>query len=164
MVEQLLTMVEWGELDYLVVDLPPGTGDASLTLAQKIPLSGLVLVATPQDVALADASRAMAMFRQLKVPIIGIVENMSYFVCSGCDQRHDLFGRGGAARMAAKEGIDLLGEIPLDPSIRVGGDIGQPILVREPRSPQSAAFREIAGRVAAKISVMTFDHESAGAR
>jgi ATP-binding protein involved in chromosome partitioning len=164
MVEQLLTAVEWGELDYLVVDLPPGTGDASLTLAQKIPLSGLVLVATPQEVALADASRAMAMFRQMKVPIIGIVENMSYFVCSGCDQRHDLFGHGGAARMAAKEGIDLLGEIPLDPAIRIGGDTGQPILVKEPRSPQSAAFREMAGRVAARVSVMSFEQESAGAR
>jgi ATP-binding protein involved in chromosome partitioning len=164
MVEQFLSNVDWGELDYLVVDLPPGTGDASLTLAQKIPLSGLLLVATPQDVALADAGRALAMFRQLKVPVIGIVENMSYFVCSGCDQRHDLFGHGGAGRMAEKEQIDLLGEIPLDPSIRTGGDIGQPILVREPRSPQSAAFREIAGRVAAKVSVMSYERERAGTR
>jgi ATP-binding protein involved in chromosome partitioning len=104
------------------------------------------------------------MFRQMKVPIIGIVENMSYFVCSGCDQRHDLFGHGGVALLAEKQGIDLLGEIPLDPSIRAGGDNGQPILVKEPRSPQSTAFREIAGRVAAKVSVMTFEHESAGAR
>lgn len=164
MVRQLLSDVDWGELDYLVVDLPPGTGDASLTLAQAIPLSGLVLVATPQDVALADAGKALAMFRQLNVPIIGIVENMSYFVCSGCNERHDIFGHGGAARMAEREGIDLLGEMPLDPAIRSGGDIGQPILVKDPQSRQSEAFREIAGRVAAKVSVMSFERERAGAR
>jgi ATP-binding protein involved in chromosome partitioning len=164
MVQQLLSDVDWGELDYLVVDLPPGTGDASLTLAQVIPLSGLVLVATPQGVALADASKALAMFRQLNVPVLGIVENMSYFVCSNCDERHDIFGHGGAAGMAEQQSIDLLGEIPLDPSIRTGGDVGQPIMVSEPQSPQSAVFREIAGRVAAKVSVMTFENEAAAAR
>ena len=164
MVEQLLSDVVWGELDYLVVDLPPGTGDASLTLAQVIPLSGLLLVATPQDVALADAGKALAMFRQLNVPILGIVENMSYFVCSNCSERHDIFGHGGAGKMAEKQGIDLLGEVPLDPAIRAGGDRGEPILVKDPQSPQSEAFREIAGRVAAKVSVMAFNREEAPAR
>lgn len=154
MVEQLLTDVEWGELDYLVVDLPPGTGDASLTLAQAIPLSGLVVVATPQEVALADASKALAMFQQLNVPILGIVENMSYFLCPHCSERTEIFGHGGAHRMAEEHGVPLLGELPLDPVIRAGGDVGQPILVVAPESPISESFRGIAGQLAARISVL----------
>ncbi|MHB0871142.1 MAG: Mrp/NBP35 family ATP-binding protein, partial [Chloroflexota bacterium] len=134
MVEQLLTDVEWGELDYLVVDLPPGTGDASLTLAQAIPLSGLVVVVTPQQVAVADALKALSMFRQLNVPILGIVENMSYFVCSHCNERTDIFGEGGARRMAEENGVPLLGELPLDPKVRAGGDVGEPALVVDPHS------------------------------
>ncbi len=154
MVEQLLTQVDWGELDYLVVDLPPGTGDASLTLAQSIPLSGLVVVSTPQDVALADAIKALAMFMRLDVPILGVIENMSYFLCPHCNERTDIFGHGGASKMAEEHGIPLLGEIPIDPAIRAGGDVGQPVLVTNPSSPQSQAFREIAGRLAARISVL----------
>ncbi len=154
MVEQLLTDVEWGELDYLVVDLPPGTGDASLSLAQAIPLSGLVVVVTPQEVALADALKALAMFQRLEVPILGVVENMSYFLCPHCTERTDIFGHGGAHNMADERGIPLLGEIPLDPVIRSGGDSGQPILIADPQSPISEAFRKIAGQVAAKVSVL----------
>ena len=154
MVEQLLTDVEWGELDYLVVDLPPGTGDASLSLAQAIPLSGLVVVATPHDVALADAGKALAMFRRLDVPILGIVENMSYFLCPHCSERTDIFGHGGARGMAERLAVPFLGEIPLDPAIRAGGDVGRPILVVDPDSPLSQAFREIASRLAARVSVL----------
>lgn len=157
MVEQLLNDVEWGELDYLVVDLPPGTGDASLTLAQSIPLSGLVVVATPQEVALADASKAISMFQRLNVPILGMVENMSYFLCPHCNERTDIFGHGGAAAMAEKVGIPLLGEIPLDPAIRAGGDIGQPVLVVAPESPLATVFREIGGKLAAAISVQNLN-------
>lgn len=157
MVEQLLNDVEWGELDYLVVDLPPGTGDASLTLAQSIPLSGLVVVATPQEVALADASKAISMFQRLNVPILGMVENMSYFLCPHCNERTDIFGHGGAAAMAERVGIPLLGEIPLDPAIRAGGDIGQPVLVVAPESPLATVFREIGGKLAAAISVQNLN-------
>ncbi len=159
MVEQLLNDVEWGELDYLVVDLPPGTGDASLTLAQAIPLSGLVVVATPQDVALADASKAVSMFQRLNVPILGMVENMSYFLCPHCNQRTDIFGHGGAAEMAEEIGTPLLGEIPLDPVIRTGGDSGRPVLVDNPESPLAAVFREIGSRLAAAVSVRNLQEE-----
>ena len=154
MVEQLLTDVEWGELDYLVVDLPPGTGDASLTLAQSIPLSGLVVVVTPQEVAVADALKAVSMFEHLNVPILGIVENMSYFVCSHCGERTEIFGQGGALRIAEKHGVPLLGQLPLDPIVRAGGDTGQPVLVVNPESPVSEAFRKVAGQVAARVSVL----------
>ena len=153
MIEQLLTDVDWGELDYLVVDLPPGTGDASLTLAQTIPLTGLVVVATPQGVALADASKALAMFQRLQVPILGIVENMSYFLCPHCGERTDIFGHGGARGMAEEQKIPFLGEVPLDATIRAGGDVGEPILVKDPGSPLAQAFRDIAGKLAARISV-----------
>lgn len=160
MVEQLLTDVEWGELDYLVVDLPPGTGDASLTLAQAIPLSGLVVVVTPQQVAVADALKALSMFRRLNVPILGIVENMSYFVCSHCNERTSIFGEGGARRMAEENGVPLLGELPLDPKVRAGGDLGKPILIVDPHSPASESLREIAGRLAARISVLGAERSS----
>ena len=160
MIEQLLTDVEWGELDYLVVDLPPGTGDASLTLAQTIPLSGLVVVVTPQSVALADASKALGMFQRLEVPILGIVENMSYFLCPHCDERTDIFGHGGAAQMAEHYKLPLLGEIPLDPAIRAGGDVGQPVLVVDPESRLAGAFREMAGRVASRLSVLSLGDEA----
>ncbi len=156
MVEQLLTDVDWGELDYLVVDLPPGTGDASLTLAQAIPLSGLVVVVTPQEVAVADALKAVSMFERLNVPILGIVENMSYFLCPHCNERTDIFGQGGARRIAEKHDVPLLGELPLDPAVRAGGDTGQPILVVAPQSPVSEAFRKMAGRVAARVSMLGF--------
>ena len=154
MVTQLLTDVEWGELDYLIVDLPPGTGDASLSLAQAIPLAGLVVVTTPQDVALADAAKAIGMFEHMDVPILGVVENMSYFFCPHCHERTDIFGHGGAQKLADDNGVPLLGEIPLDPAVRAGGDAGQPVMVQDPMSPIAAAFREIAGLMAARVSVL----------
>lgn len=159
MVQQFLSDVDWGELDYLVVDLPPGTGDASLTLAQSIPLTGLVVVVTPQGVALADAVKALSMFKRMEVPILGVVENMSYFLCPHCNERTDIFGHGGAREMAEELEIPFLGEIPLDPVIRAGGDVGQPVLVVDPESPLSRAFRDIAGQVAARVSLENLKQE-----
>lgn len=161
MVTQLLTDVDWGELDYLIVDLPPGTGDASLSLAQAIPLAGLVVVTTPQDVALSDASKATSLFRQLDVPILGVIENMSYFVCPHCDERTDIFGHGGALKLAQEVGVPLLGEIPLDPAVRAGGDTGQPVVAEDENSKVTAAFREIAGLLAARVSVTALEPELA---
>ena len=153
-IQQFLHDVLWGELDYLVVDLPPGTGDASISLAQLIPLSGVVIVSTPQDVALMDAQKSLAMFQKLAAPILGIVENMSYFICPHCQERVDIFGHGGAERAAERLGVPFLGRIPLNPAIRAGGDEGVPILRRDPTSPEATAFREVAERVAARISVV----------
>ena len=145
-VSQFLGDVQWSDLDYLVVDLPPGTGDAQLTLVQKVPLSGVVMVTTPQEVALADVRRGIQMFRKIEVPILGIVENMSYFVCPGCQQRHDLFGQGGGAAVAKQYDLPLLAEIPLDPALRQGGDVGQPAILIE-GSPLREAFLQLAGKV-----------------
>lgn len=153
-VEQLLRDVAWGELDYLVVDLPPGTGDAQLTLTQKVPLTGAVIVTTPQDVALIDAKKGLAMFQKVNVPVLGIIENMSYFLCSHCNERTEIFSHGGAREYSEKVGVPFLGEIPLEPAIRMGGDSGKPIFAAEPSSPQAAIFRNIAGAVAARISVI----------
>jgi len=153
-VSQMLSDVEWGELDYLVVDLPPGTGDASLTLAQTIPLTGVVIVTTPQDAALRIAVKALNMFRKLNVKIIGIVENMSYFVCPNCGKRTDIFGHGGAAEACQRLEVTFLGEIPLTPEIRVHGDSGKPVVLAEPNSPAAKAFKEIASKIAGRISVL----------
>ncbi|HEX9015079.1 MAG TPA: Mrp/NBP35 family ATP-binding protein [Chloroflexota bacterium] len=161
MVTQLLTDVDWGELDYLIVDLPPGTGDASLSLAQAIPLAGLVVVTTPQDVALADAAKAIGLFKQLDVPIVGVVENMSYFVCPHCNERTEIFGHGGAQRLADDHGVPLLGQIPLDPAVRAGGDIGAPVVAEDPDSPVTSTFREIAGLLAGRVSVLDLEPELA---
>ena len=125
-IQQFLRDVEWGELDYLVIDLPPGTSDAQLTLAQAVPISGTVLVTTPQDVALSDVDKALAMFRRLNVPVIGVVENMSAFVCPHCGEATEIFGRGGGERFAQEHGLDFLGKIPLDVTVRQGGDAGRP--------------------------------------
>ena len=146
-VTQLLGDVAWGELDDLVVDLPPGTGDAQLTLSQAIRMDGAVIVTTPQDVALIDAVKGVTMFRKVEVPILGLVENMSYFVCRHCRERTDIFSHGGARRESARLGVPFLGEIPIDPEIRIGGDTGVPIVVGRPGSPQATAFRDIAARV-----------------
>src|SRR5262249_8048950 len=154
-IQQFFNDVDWGELDYLVVDLPPGTGDASLTLAQLIPLSGVVIVSTPQDVALLDAAKSLAMFQKLEAPIIGIIENMSYFVCPHCNERVDIFGHGGAEKAAERLDVPFLGRIPLNPAIRVGGDDGVPILRADPESAESEAFRQAAAQVAARISILT---------
>jgi ATP-binding protein involved in chromosome partitioning len=136
--------IAWGPLDVLIVDMPPGTGDAQLTLAQSVPLAGAVIVSTPQDLALIDARRGVEMFRSVGVPILGLVENMSYFICDGCGKRHHIFAHGGARVEAGKLGVPFLGEIPLDPAIRERADSGVPIVVAEPDGPQAEAYREIA--------------------
>jgi ATP-binding protein involved in chromosome partitioning len=144
---QFLRDVDWGELDVLVLDLPPGTGDAQLTIAQQAPLSGGVIVTTPQDVALLDVQRGIAMFNQVNAPVLGVIENMSYHICSGCGARAEIFGHGGGARMAEQSGIPFLGEIPLVRRLRESMDAGQPIVVAEPDSAESQAFLHIARRV-----------------
>ncbi|MFN0151968.1 MAG: P-loop NTPase [bacterium] len=155
MLQQFLMQVEWGELDYLIIDMPPGTGDAQLTLSQQCPLSGAVVVTTPQEVALEDVYRAVQMFGQVRVPILGIVENMSGFACPHCGEVTSVFRSGGGAAAAEKSGVPLLGRIPLDPAICDGGDAGAPIVAAHPESPQSAGFRKIAGEVAAQLAVMS---------
>ena len=146
-IEQLLRDVAWGELDILVVDMPPGTGDAQLTLSQKVRLSGAVIVTTPQDVALADAIKGVTMFRKVGVPILGIVENMSFFHCPHCGSRSDVFGHGGGRREAERLEAPFLGEIPLDAAIREGGDSGKPVVTADPNSPLAAAFLGLADKV-----------------
>jgi len=152
---QLLGDVEWGDLDYLIVDLPPGTGDAQLTLTQKVPLSGAVIVTTPQDVALIDARKGLAMFRKVNVPVVGIVENMSGFVCPHCGEITDVFKRGGGERTAELLDCPFLGGIPLDPSIVQGGDAGQPIVVSQTAGPHADAFRRVAEAVMAEVARRT---------
>lgn len=152
-IKQFLFEVDWGELDYLVIDLPPGTGDAQLTLSQVIPLTGAVMVTTPQEVSLLDVRKGIAMFKHLNVPILGVVENMSYYVCPH-GERVNIFGEGGGQRIAEEYKVPLLGQIPLDPETRRGGDEGLPILVRAPDSPQAEAFRALGGAVAARISTL----------
>ena len=137
---QLLRDVEWSEADVMVIDMPPGTGDAQLTLAQQTPLSGAVIVSTPQDLALIDARKGLAMFQKVNVPVLGLIENMSYFICDGCGKRHEIFSHGGAKAEAAKLGLPFLGELPLDPVIRQRADAGEPIVVSEPNSPQTATY------------------------
>ena len=146
-VEQLLRDVAWGDLDVLVVDMPPGTGDAQLTLSQKVRLAGAVVVTTPQDVALADATKGVAMFRKVGVPILGIVENMSYFTCPHCGGRTEIFAHGGGRNEAVRLGVPFLGEIEIDPAIRDGGDTGRPIAATSADSPRTAAFLGVADRI-----------------
>ncbi len=152
-VTQFVRQVEWGQLDYLFVDLPPGTGDVQLTLTQTVALMGAVIVTTPQDVALQDARKAILMFRQVRVEILGIVENMSYFECPKCHERTDIFSRGGGASTADKYGVPFLGEIPLDTAIRQAGDVGKPVVLSDPDSPAGRAFSRIAESMAAQVSV-----------
>lgn len=149
-IRQLLTDVDWGELDYLIIDLPPGTGDAQLSLAQSIPLSGAIIVTQPMQVAAADALRGLKMFEKLEVPIIGIIENMS----------GEFFGEGGGEELALQQGVEYLGSIPLDAQVRVGGDSGDPIVVINPESPAGQAFAEITPLVAARVSVITLSNQS----
>ncbi|MCP9439821.1 MAG: Mrp/NBP35 family ATP-binding protein [Nitrospira sp.] len=152
-IRQLLKDVLWGELDYLIVDLPPGTGDVPLTLSQSVPLTGTVIVTTPQRAALRVALKALKMWRRSNVPILGLVENMSFFICPGCGTRYDIFDSGGAERAATDVGIPFLGRIPIDPRIRTGGDQGQPLIIADPQATPAVAFREIAARIAAQVSV-----------
>ena len=150
---QLMADVHWGELDYLVVDMPPGTGDVQITFSQQLKVSGALLVATPQNVALADVIRAKTMFDKVMIPIVGIVENMSYFVCDNCGKKHEIFSRGGAQRAAERFNIPYLGEIPITPALREGGDKGVPILIQDPKSEVSKSFLEIAAKLAGQLSI-----------
>jgi ATP-binding protein involved in chromosome partitioning len=149
---QMLRDVAWGELDVMVVDLPPGTGDAQLTMAQQVPLAGAVIVSTPQDIALIDARRGLTMFQKVDVPVLGIIENMSYFLCPHCGERSEIFSHGGARREAERLGCDFLGEVPLDLQIRETSDEGRPVTVSDPGSAHAQLFREIAAKVWAKVS------------
>jgi ATP-binding protein involved in chromosome partitioning len=150
-VQQFVRDVEWGELDFLVIDLPPGTGDAQLTLTQSIPLSGAVVVSTPQDIALLDARKGLRMFEKVGAPVLGFVENMSAFVCPDCGAEHAIFAKGGVARAAAELGVDVLGEIPLDVTITPSGDQGDPIVHARPDSDVARRFLEVARKVAAGV-------------
>jgi len=152
-VQQFMREVVWGELDYLIVDLPPGTGDVSLSMSQSVPVAGALVVTTPQGVSVADVRKAVGMFRQLNIPLLGVVENMSYFACPHCGEHTDIFGHGGGKAMADDLKIPLLGEVPIDVRVRSGGDEGQPVVAAAPDSAAAQAFRDVAGKVAAQISI-----------
>ena len=153
LVKQFLSDVKWGELDYLIVDMPPGTGDVQLSLAQLVPVQGAVLVTTPQDVAIADVRRALRMFETVAIPILGVVENMSYFIAPDTGNRYDIFGEGGGEKLAKMYGVPFLGSVPLGIGVREGGDKGVPIVVSQPDSPQAQAFRRVAEEVARQVSI-----------
>ncbi|HEX2592036.1 MAG TPA: iron-sulfur cluster carrier protein ApbC [Rhizomicrobium sp.] len=150
-ITQMLREVEWGKLDVMVVDMPPGTGDAQLTMAQQVPLKGAVIVSTPQDLALIDARRGVAMFNRVNVPVLGVVENMSYFLCPECGARSDIFGHGGARHEAERLGVPFLGEVPLHMTIREKSDAGLPVVATEPDGPHAKIYRDIAAKVLAAI-------------
>lgn len=153
-IRQFLYQVQWGNLDYLIIDLPPGTGDAQLTLAQAVPMAGAVIVSTPQDVAVSDARRGLRMFQQLQVPVLGVVENMSYFIPPDMpEKRYDIFGSGGGEKISAELGVPLLGCVPLEMAVRQGGDQGMPIVVQYPDSESAKALKALAQQVAAKVSI-----------
>ncbi len=156
--EQLLNDTNWADLDYLVIDLPPGTGDTQLTLAQKVPVSGAVIVTTPQDIALLDARKGLKMFQKVEVPVLGIVENMSIHICSKCGHEEHIFGSGGGQSMAEQYGVDLLGSLPLDIHIREETDSGKPTVVAQPESRVTQIYREIARKTAAKLSLQAKDY------
>jgi ATP-binding protein involved in chromosome partitioning len=158
---QLLGDTLWGELDYLVVDMPPGTGDIQLTLAQRVPVSGAVIVTTPQDIALLDARKGLKMFEKVEVRVLGVVENMSMHVCSECGHVEHIFGSGGGARMAQQYGVNLLGELPLDIRIREDADGGAPTVVSEPASARASAYFKMARRTAARLSMLNKDYSHA---
>ena len=156
-IRQFLRDVIWGELDYLIVDLPPGTGDAQLTICQAVPLAGGVIVTTPQDVALLDSKKSVNMFKQMKVPILGVVENMSYFICPKCSKRSEIFSHGGGETAACELSVPFLGRIPIEPDIRIGGDSGKPITAVNKDHPVSKVFKEITSQIAASASVTTIN-------
>jgi ATP-binding protein involved in chromosome partitioning len=152
MIQQFLSDVDWGELDYLIIDMPPGTGDAQLTLTQTLALTGAIVVCTPQTVALADAKKGINMFKKVNVPILGVVENMSYFIAPDTGKQYDIFGHGGGAAMANEMEVPFLGEVPLEPATRIGGDQGTPIVIGDPESPVSRAFAEITDALIKQVS------------
>lgn len=160
---QLFRDVVWGELDYLVVDLPPGTGDIHLTIAQQVQVAGAVIVSTPQDVALADVVRAKTMFDKVSIPTLGIVENMSYFICDGCQKRHEIFAHGGAQKAAGRLGVPFLGEVPLEPGVMRGSDEGTPVVIREPKSASAEAFTTLAETVGTELAKTALSLEEEGA-
>ncbi len=154
MIQNFVHNVVWGELDYLLIDMPPGTGDVQLTLTQNAPLSGAVIITTPQDVSVLDAKKGLRMFQSVNVPVLGIVENMSYFVCDDCTKKHYIFRRGGGRRVAESLGVPFLGEVPLEPEVAEGGDAGTPIVERRPGSPAATAYKALAGSVASSLSIL----------
>jgi ATP-binding protein involved in chromosome partitioning len=154
--QQFFREVRWVDLDYLVIDLPPGTGDVALSLSQSVPVAGAIVVTTPQQVSLADSRRAIAMYKKLNIPPIGIVENMSYFVCANCRHEADIFGHGGGEKMAAELNIPFLGRVPIYQPIREGSDVGVPLMISEPDSPAAQAFMAAAERTAAQVSIASF--------
>jgi len=158
--EQLLRDTNWKDLDYLVIDLPPGTGDVQLTLAQKVPVSGAIIVTTPQDIALLDARKGLKMFQKVEVPVLGIVENMSIHICSQCGHAEPIFGTGGGERMSEDYDVDFLGALPLDIAIRISGDEGTPPVARDPDGVVGQLYREIARRAAAKLALQAKDYST----
>src|SRR6267378_6836521 len=153
LVKQFLSDVKWGELDYLIVDMPPGTGDVQLSLAQLVPVQGAVLVTTPQEVALIDVRRALRMFETVAVPVLGVIENMSYFIAPDTGARYNIFGEGGGEKLAGEYGVPFLGSVPMGIEVREGGDKGVPVVVGHPESPQAQAFRKVAEEVARQVSI-----------
>ena len=151
-IQQFFRDVIWGELDYLLIDLPPGTGDAQLSISQLVSLDGVITVTTPQEVALHDVRKGMTMFQKVNVPLLGIIENMSYYICGHCGDRAEIFSHGGGQRAAEKLGVPFLGAIPIDPAIRAGGDEGMPIVAANPDSPQAKTFRDIATKIAEALN------------
>ena len=156
-VRQFFQDVRWGELDYLVIDMPPGTGDVALSLSQTVPVAGAIVVTTPQVVSLSDSRRAVAMYQKLDIPTLGIVENMSHFICTGCGHESDIFGKGGGERLSAELGVPFFGQIPIYEPLRIGSDTGTPLLIAEPGSPVSQAFLRMAERAAAQISIASYE-------
>jgi len=159
-IQQFFRDVLWGKLDYLLIDLPPGTGDVQLTLSQLVPLTGAITVTTPQEVALHDVRKGIMMFKKVNVPILGVIENMSYHVCSHCGERSEIFSHGGGERAAEKFEVPFLGRIPLDTAIRQGGDMGMPIVIADPSSPQAKVFREMAATLVEKTACTAPDGET----
>jgi len=158
--QQFFREVRWGNLDYLVIDLPPGTGDVALSLSQTVPVAGAIVVTTPQQVSLADSKRAIAMYRKLNIPPLGVIENMSYFVCPECRHESDIFGRGGGEAMALEAGIPFVGRIPIYQPIREGSDAGVPLMIAEPESPAARAFMSAAERTAAQVSIASYNRKT----
>jgi len=158
--EQLLNETNWRDLDYLIIDLPPGTGDTQLTLAQKIPVSGAVIVTTPQDIALLDARKGLKMFEKVNVPVLGVVENMSTYICSQCGHEEHIFGHGGGERLAAQYGVEYLGALPLDIKIREQADGGRPSVIADPDGAVSLIYRDIARKVAAALALRAKDYSA----
>jgi ATP-binding protein involved in chromosome partitioning len=158
-VQQFFRDAKWDNLDYLIIDMPPGTGDVALSLSQSVPVAGAVVVSTPQKVALADTKRAVAMYRKLNIPVIGFIENMSHFICPGCGKESDLFGKGGGEALAAEMRVPFLGSVPLYEPVRRGGDSGVPIVMGEPESPAALALVAAAERVAAQVSIASYSRK-----